>query len=154
MFNYNLTSLIFRSKRGLQFISLRGFTSTNSREALVKCLSMCPRYAALKLSTRVCALHCDLPLSPGIIGVSQFRTQSRLRIISFNYVMTKNVPAMHLVAHGKSSTLYGRSYGRKSKFFRLDGLLLFCIIMVLRCARCEPRYKNIPLLITVEQLRK
>ena len=31
--------------------------------------------------------------------------------------MAKNVPAMHLVAHGKSSILYGRSYGRKSKFF-------------------------------------
>ena len=68
--------------------------------------------------------------------------------------MAKNVPAMHLAAHGKSSTLYGRSYGRRSTFFRLDGLLLFCIIMVLRSARCELRYKNIPNLITVEQLRK
>ena len=27
-----------------------------------------------------------------------------------------------------------RSYGRTSKFFRLDGLLLFCIIMGLRSA--------------------
>ena len=27
-----------------------------------------------------------------------------------------------------------RSYGRASKFFRLDGLLLFCIIMGLRSA--------------------
>ena len=36
----------------------------------------------------------------------------------------------------KSSPLYGRtvvpSYGCTSKFFRLDGLLLFCIIMGLR----------------------
>ena len=46
------------------------------------------------------------------------------------------VPAVQLTTHVKSSTLYGRSYGRKSKFFRLDGLLLllFCIIMGLRSA--------------------
>ena len=45
-------------------------------------------------------------------------------------------------AHAKSSTLYGRSngrtvvwsYGRTSKFFRVDGLLLLCIIMRLRSA--------------------
>ena len=35
---------------------------------------------------------------------------------------------VQLAAHAKSSTLYGRSYGRTSKFFRLDGLLLFRII--------------------------
>ena len=40
------------------------------------------------------------------------------------------VPAVQLTTHVKSSTLYGRSYGRKSKFFRLDGLLLpFCIVI-------------------------
>ena len=45
------------------------------------------------------------------------------------------VPAVQLTTHVKSSTLYGRSYGRKSKFFRLDGLLLpFGIIMGLRFA--------------------
>ena len=56
------------------------------------------------------------------------------------------VPAVQLTTHVKSSTLYGRtvvrsygrtvvrSYGRTSKFFRLDGLLLFCIIMGLRSA--------------------
>ena len=39
------------------------------------------------------------------------------------------VPAVQLTTHVKSSTLYGRLYGRKFKFFRLDGLLLpFCII--------------------------
>ena len=46
------------------------------------------------------------------------------------------VPAVQLATHVKSSTLYGRmvvrSYGRTSKFFRLDGLLLFYIIMGLR----------------------
>ena len=41
------------------------------------------------------------------------------------------VPAVQLTTHVKSSTLYGRT----SKFFRLDGLLLFCIIMGLRSAR-------------------
>ena len=44
------------------------------------------------------------------------------------------VPVVQLAAHAKSSNLYGRSYGRTSKFFRLDGLLLFCIIMGLRSA--------------------
>ena len=41
-----------------------------------------------------------------------------------------SVPAVQLTKHVKSSTLYGRT----SKFFRLDGLLLFCIIMELRSA--------------------
>ena len=41
---------------------------------------------------------------------------------------------VQLAAHAKSSTLYGRSYGRTSKFFRLDVPLLFCIIMGLRSA--------------------
>ena len=44
------------------------------------------------------------------------------------------VPVVQLAVHAKSSTLYGRSYGRTSKFFLLDGLLLFCIIMGLRSA--------------------
>ena len=35
-----------------------------------------------------------------------------------------------------------RSYGRTSKFFRLDGLPLFRIIVGLRFARCELRYKG------------
>ena len=51
--------------------------------------------------------------------------------------MAKVVSAMQLAAHTKSSTLYGRSYGRKSKFFRLDGLLLFRIIIGLFCPRCD-----------------
>ena len=48
--------------------------------------------------------------------------------------MAFGVPAVQLTTHVKSSILYGRSYGRKSKFFRLNGLLLFCIIMELRSA--------------------
>ena len=41
------------------------------------------------------------------------------------------MPVVQLAVHDKSSTLYGRSYGRTVvrldiQFFRLDGLLLFC----------------------------
>ena len=43
--------------------------------------------------------------------------------------MAKIVPVEKLAAHAKSSTLYGMSNGRTSKFFRLDGLLLFRIVM-------------------------
>ena len=39
--------------------------------------------------------------------------------------MVKIVATVHLAAHAKSCTLYGRRYGHKSKFLRLDGLLLF-----------------------------
>ena len=39
------------------------------------------------------------------------------------------MPGMQLARHTKSSTLYGRSFGLKSKFFRPDGLLIFRIIM-------------------------
>ena len=48
----------------------------------------------------------------------------------FHYVMAKIVPVVQLAAHAKSSTLYGRT----TKFFWLDGLLLFCIVMGLRSA--------------------
>ena len=50
----------------------------------------------------------------------------------FHYLMAKIVSVVQLAAHAKSSTLYGRSYGRTSKFFRLDRLLLFRVIMGLR----------------------
>ena len=43
----------------------------------------------------------------------------------FHYVMAKTVPVVQLAAHAKSSTLYGRT----TKFFRLDELLLFRIVM-------------------------
>ena len=53
------------------------------------------------------------------------------------------MPVVRLAAHAKSSTLYSRSYGRRSEFVRLDGLLLFCIIMGLR----ELRYKEVKVYI-------
>ena len=59
-------------------------------------------------------------------GVSKLRTQSRPRI-TFSLALPlrngKIVPVVQLAAHAKSSTLYGRT----TKFFGLDGLLLFCI---------------------------
>ena len=39
----------------------------------------------------------------------------------FHYVMAKIVPVVQLAVHAKSSTLYGRSYGRNSNFFRFNG---------------------------------
>ena len=52
--------------------------------------------------------------------------------------------------HAKISTLYGRSYGRTSKFFRLDGLLKFFIIMGLRCYATGPKNNRVH---TLEQQR-
>ena len=79
--------------------------------------------------------------------VSKLRTESRLRINFSLALPLRNCEdsacallACTLAAHAKSKTLYGRSYGRKSKFFRFDGLLLFFISMELRCARFELRY--------------
>ena len=43
----------------------------------------------------------------------------------FHYLMAKIAPAVQLAMRTKSSTSYRRLYGRKSKFFRLDRLLLF-----------------------------
>ena len=67
-----------------------------------------------------------------------------------HYVMAKIVPAVQLAAHAKSNTLYSRSYGRTSKFFRLDGLLLCRIIMGLCFASCELRYKGTKVVIITE----
>ena len=46
----------------------------------------------------------------------------------FHYVMAKIVSVVQLAVHAKSSILYGRT----AKIFRLEVLLLFCIIMLLR----------------------
>ena len=57
----------------------------------------------------------------------------------FHFIMAKIVPAVQLAAHAKSSTLHGQSYGLKSKYFRLDGLILFPIIMAImsKCGKNE-----------------
>ena len=56
----------------------------------------------------------------------------------FHYVMAKIVPVLQLATHAKSSTLYGRT----TKFFGLDGLLLFLIVMGLRSASSAIILKN------------
>ena len=78
----------------------------------------------------------------------------------FHYVMAKIMPVVQLATHARSSTLYGhtvvrsygrtvirsygrtviRSYGRTTKFFCLDGLLLFRIVMGLRSASSAIRF--------------
>ena len=60
------------------------------------------------------------------------------------------LPVVQSAVHAKISTLYGRSYGRTSKFFRLDGLLKFFIIMGLRCYATEPKNNRVH---TLEQQR-
>ena len=65
LFNCILTTLISLSKCGWQIICSRSLTSTSPRKALVWYLTVCSLYAALELGTRVCALHCHLPVSPG-----------------------------------------------------------------------------------------
>ena len=95
-------------------------TSLSSAGVSWRTLMECPSYAC----NRACALPSPSP---------------------FHYVMAKIVPVVQLAAHAKSSTLYGQSYGRLSKFFRFNGLLLFRMIMGLRyvCfARCEHCYKK------------
>ena len=57
------------------------------------------------------------------------RTTDSLLSPPFHLVIVKIVPAMQLAAHDKCSALCSWSYGVKSKFFRLHGLLLFCIII-------------------------
>ena len=74
-------------------------------------------------SSYACSCACTLPSSS-----------------PFHYVMAIIAPALQLAAHAKSNTLYGRSYGRKPKLFRLYGLLLCSISYGLRFARCELRY--------------
>ena len=99
----------------------------------------------LKLDTRVCVFFIVIYrcLLAHTNGVSKLRTEGTCALPSplpFHYVMAKIVPVLQLVAHVESCTLDGRSYRFKSKFFRLDGLLLFRIIMGRRCALCELCY--------------
>ena len=59
LFNYILTSLISRSKRGWQIKSM------SSHEALVQCLTVCLQYATLQLDVRVRTLYRHLTVFPG-----------------------------------------------------------------------------------------
>ena len=147
LFNYNLPNLISRSKRVLQIICTRSLTSTSPREPCVmpNCVPAVRCTKAWYSSMRTSLWSADVSLHT-VMGCPSYARNRACALPSpspFHYVMAKIVPAMQLAAHAKSSTLYGRSYGVKSKFFRLDGLLLFCIIMGLWCARCEFRYSNL-----------
>ena len=59
-------------------------------------------------------------------GVSKLRTQSCLRI-TFSFALPlrngQDSARSTVGAHAKSSALYGRPYSRKSRLYRLDGLL-------------------------------
>ena len=76
-------------------------------------------------------------------SASHVRGEERKKVLSSLFLavlvaeevaaLAKIVSAMQFAAHAKRNTLYGRSYRSKSKFFRPDELLLFPIIMGLRC---------------------
>lgn len=60
--------------------------------------------------------------------------------LPFHYVIARNAPAMHLALHSKSSTLYGRSNGRKFKFYSATWVTTISYSYGQCCARCELRY--------------
>ena len=79
------------------------------------------------------ARHSNMRTLLSSAGVSKYPNYARNRACAllshspFHYVMAKIVPVVQLAAHAKSSTFYGRSYGRTvvgPNFFRFDELLL------------------------------
>ena len=122
LFNYNLTNLISRSKCMLQIICPRSLTSTSPN-----CM---PAIYCTK------AWHSSMRTSLWSAGVSWCtlmeypsyacnRTCALPSPLPFHYVMANIVPEMQLAMHAKSSTLYKRLYGVKSKFFSLMGYYYF-----------------------------
>ena len=118
--------MISLSKRGLQIICLRGFTYSSPR-------TMPNRAPAVRYTE---ARHSSMRTSFSSAGVSWHtlmeypsyacnRACALLSPSPFHYIMAEIMPVVQLAAHAEISTLYGRSYGRTSKFFRLDGLLKF-----------------------------
>ena len=77
LFNYSLTSLISRSRRGLHIIFLRGFTSTIPSEALLWCLTVCLHWSSIHEYAHFIAI-CRRLLAH-TYGVSKLRTQTCLR---------------------------------------------------------------------------
>ena len=70
--------------------------------------SLCPRYAAVKLGTRACALSSAGVSWRTLIGYPSYARNRACALPSptpIHYVMAKIVPAMQLAAHAKSSTL-------------------------------------------------
>ena len=128
----------------------------NWREENVEtCARRSPSFKNFLGKKKICKIT-SFPITPNCIKHSNNRTRNNLKNTNtmkyyscaspfpspFHYVVVKIVPTVHLAAHAKSSTLYRCPYGHKSKLFRLDGLLLFCITMGLRCVCCELRYEK------------
>ena len=127
-----------RSKRGLKVFCLRGFTSTSPR--------VMPNREPAGRSTLLTSVGVSWRTLMGYPSYARNCTCALPSPSPLPHVMAKIVPAVQLAAYAKSSTLYGCLYSRKSNFFRLDELLLWCIIMGLRrarCARCELCYKQL-----------
>ena len=64
------------------------------------------------------------------------------------------VQLIQLAVHAKSSTLDSRLYGRTSKFFRFDGLLLFCIIMGLHSVSSAINFRDVVIFYTLTSICK
>ena len=64
------------------------------------------------------------------------------------------IQLIQLATHAKSSTLYGWSYDCTSKFFRLNGLLLFCIIMGLHSVSSAINFRNVVIFYTLTSICK
>ena len=80
------TNYIFVSTENnllIQTVKCSLLKEKEKEKALGLCQTVCPRYAALKVGTRVCALHCHLPVSP---DASKLRTQSCQRI-TFSFAL-------------------------------------------------------------------
>ena len=89
------------------------------------------RYTAARRSSMRTLSSSDGVFWRTLMGYPSYARNRACALLSpspFHYVMAKIVPVVQLAAHAKSSTLYDRT----TKFFRLDGILLFRIVMGLR----------------------
>ena len=71
----------------------------------------------------------------------------------FHYVTAKIVPVVQLAAHAKSSTLYGRSYGRTSRFV-LIGYYHYIIRIIMGATLRAVRALRAPLLMNLQKQMK
>ena len=79
----------------------------------------------------------------------------------FHYVTTKIVPVVQLAAHAKSSTLYGRSYGRtvvrsygRTSRFVLIGYYYYIIRIIMGATLRAVRALRAPLLMNLQKQMK
>ena len=76
-------------------------------------------------------------------GLEPGSSDSQLGALTTEQSRGVGVPAVKLTTHVKSSTSYGRTVVLP-KFFRLDGLLIFYLIMGLRSASSAIIYDSDP----------